>query len=136
MTVYRVIPVGDLDLSPKDPVTGRRSPMLLTGAAYVRQVIAVKFKFIQGEWFIDQRQGVPYAIEVFVANPNLDRIRTLLRKILLSTQEVSSVTKLLLTFTPGTRKLAVDFDVQLVAGGVISVRQPDPPFIITLPKAA
>ncbi len=134
--IYRVIPIGDLELTDPDPITGKRRVKMVTGAQYARQKIAARLRFFEREWFVDQRQGVPYYTEVYVMNPNLDRIRTMYKKIILSVQEVVSVDKIKLTFDPKARALAVEFDASLVEGGVLAVRQPDPPFIITLPRAA
>ncbi len=136
MTIYRIIPPGDIDLGPPDLITAKRSPILISGAQYARQKIMVRLKFFEKEWFIDQRQGVPYYSEVYRVNPNLDRIRTIYRKVILSVQEVETVDKLTLAFDRKLRTLGIEFDASLVAGGVLSVRQPDPPFIITLPRAA
>lgn len=136
MTVFRVIPMGDLVLGDPDPITNLCKVVMIEGPEYVRQTIQTKLKFVAGEWFRDLREGVPYDQDVFIANPDLDRIRTIFRQAILSVQEVQNITKLTMVFDRVRRTLAIEFDVQLVAGGVLSVRQPDPPFIISLPKAA
>lgn len=127
MTLYRIIPAGDLDLGPN------LQGVLLRGSAYVRQKISQRLKFIQGEWFADQRLGVPYYEDIFAKNPNLDIVRTILLNALLSVQEVGSVDWLTFSLTNETRQLAISFQANLVSGGVLLVRQPDPPFIITVP---
>lgn len=123
-------------ISATQPAMSKRRVALISGPAYVRQKIQTRLKFFEKEWFIDMRLGVPYYTEVYVQNPNLDRISTLFKKVILSIQEVSSIEKLLLTFDSKSRSLAVEFDCSLVSGGVLTVRQPDPPFIITIPRAA
>lgn len=134
MAVFRVIPPGDIALGVPDPVTGKRRVLLVTAAPYVRQKLATRFKFVEGEWFNDRRQGIPYETEIFVVNPNVDRIRTIFKQVIMSIQEVANLTFLEVLFARGTRTMSVAFDAQLVDGGVLSVRQPDPPFIITLPR--
>lgn len=135
MAVFKVIPPGDLVLSAPDPSrNNKRRIMLVTGPAYVRQKIQTRLKFLEGEWFNDLRQGIPYTTEIFVQNPNLDRIRSIIRQAILSVQEVASLTSLTLLFAKNTRAISVAFEAQLVTGGVLSIRQPDPPFIITLPR--
>jgi hypothetical protein len=136
MAVWRLIPVGDLLLSDPDPVTGKRAPVMLTGAEYVRQTISTRLKFFQGEWFNDMREGVPYYVDLFIPNPDPNRLSSMFRKILLSVQEVASVKRLTVKLDLRSRVAALEFDVQLVAGGVLKVRQPDPPFIVTLPRSA
>lgn len=128
MAIYRVIPAGDIDLGPD------RRGVLLRGPEFVRTKLSQRLRFFLGEWFIDRRQGVPYFQDVFVKNPDLDVVRAIFRQVMVSIQEVSSIPMLDLTYDSGARRLAVSFDAHLVAGGVLQVRQPDPPFIIQLPS--
>lgn len=136
MAVYRIIPPGDVLLGPKDPTTGKRRIVMYSGVDYVRQKIAVRLKFFLGEWFRDTRQGVPWFRDVLVQNPDLNVIRSVYRAVILSVQEVSSVDRIDLVWTKPLREVAVEFDATLVAGGVLLVRQPDPPFIIQVQRAA
>lgn len=136
MAIYRIIPPGDVDLTAVNPVTGKRTLVMLTGAAYARQKIMVRLKFFFKEWFRNQREGIPYYDDVFIVGPDLDHIRSIYRKVILSVQEVDTVTKIDLVFDRVSRTLAVEFEAQLVTGGVLAVRQPDPPFVISIPRTA
>jgi|GEM_PF-1456259 len=134
MPLYRVIPAGDLALS-----GGRGEPRRLVtsvGVAYVRQKIASRLKFFLGEWFRDLRLGVPYYRNILVKNADLDVARTLLRRTILSVQEVASITRLVLANDARARTLAVEFEARLVEGGVLIVHQPDPAFVIPYMRAA
>lgn len=123
--LYRVIPAGDVDL-----VSGR--PVILQGPEAVRQKIATRLKFFLGEWFLNLREGLPYFRVVLVRRPDITLIRTLYRRAILSVQEVASLTSLDVDYDPRVRAVAVEFDAELVKGGVLSVRQPNPPFVIDL----
>lgn len=132
MTVFLVIPPGDIELS--EPVNGKRSVMLVSGPEYVKQKIASRLRFFLGEWFLDQRLGVPYFRDVLGQNPQIEVIRSILRQVILSVQEVTTISQLDLTHDKDERTLAVAFDCALVEGGVLEVRQPDPLFILQVQR--
>ena len=135
MTVWRVIPAGDVELGPVK-ANGKRSISLVTGPRYVRQKIAARLNFFLDEWFLDRRLGVPYYRDVLLMNPDLDIARSVFRTVILSVQEVATVDKLTLAFDTKDRTLAMEFDAPLVAGGILHVRQPDSPFIIRVQRKA
>lgn len=133
MALYRKIPAGDIEF---EVVNGKLRPRMVTGAEYTKIKIAQRLKFFLGEWFRDKRQGVPYFRDVFVKNPDVDLIRSIFRKVILSVQEVAEVTRVVTNYDRANRILAVEFEARLVEGGVLVIRQPDPAFIIDLAKAA
>lgn len=127
--LFRLIPEGDIDLA--DGVV-----VVLGGPQFVRQKIATRLKFFLGEWFLDLREGIPYYRDSLVKNPDLEIVRTLYRAVILSVQEVKRIDRLDLKYDSGKRTLGVEFDISLIDGGVLQVRQPDPAFIIALARAA
>ncbi len=134
MAIFVIIPPGDIKLTPKDPITGKRSVAIVTGVGYVRQKISTRLRFFLGEWFLDQREGVPYYRDVFVKNPDLAVIRSVFRQVIQSVQEVREIRTLTVAYNRADRTLGVSFDVRLVGGGVLVVRQPDAPFIISVER--
>lgn len=68
-----------------------------------------RFNFWLGEWFLDVRQGVPYLTTVFVKNPDINAIRQLFRKIILTTPNIVSVAELVVNYNPGQRSLFYSF---------------------------
>jgi hypothetical protein len=143
LPVYRVIPTGDLALT-RDPdkrATGLAalgaggSLVVIEGVAQVRQRLATRFKFFQGEWFLDTREGIPYYRDVLVAQPDLPLIRSMFRRAILDTPGVLSLPRLTLSFDRPTRTLSVAFQA-VVNGGVVEVLPGDKDFLVDLPTAA
>jgi hypothetical protein len=134
MAIVRIVPVGDVELVRKE--NGKRDLLLASGPEFVRFKIAQRLKFFLGEWFLNLREGVPFYAVVLIQNPDLEFVRSLYRRVILSVQEVASVDNITLDWNQETRRLAVTFDAQLVRGGTLAVRQPDPAFVLDFSKAA
>src|SRR5688572_17356184 len=111
MAVFQIIPAGDLAL-----VNG--SYVVASGPEYIRQSIAARFKFFLGEWFRDQREGVPYYRDVFKKNPDLDVVRAIFRRILEETPGVIEVTRFDIVFNHAERSLAFNFEARVTDGVV------------------
>ena len=133
--LYRVIPAGDLDIVDGDLV-------LLDGIDWFRQALSCRFKFFLGEWFLDLREGIPYYRHVFVANPDLDVIRSIFRQVALSMTRASGapvvreLPRFDVIYTPSTRSLEFDFQAVLDTGDVVNVMPGDAPFVITVQRQA
>lgn len=87
-----------------------------------------KFLFVQGEYFLDQREGIPYFQIVFVKNPNLFVIRSVFSRIILAQSGVASLLSIDVSRTPD-RKGKFSFRALSVNGRVISGGS-DQPFIV------
>lgn len=127
MAVLRIIPAGDLAIVNGDLFVLGKTPE--TRVQYIRQKIAARFKFFLAEWFLDEREGVPYYREVFVKNPNIPLIRSLFLKVLRETPGVLSVPTFSVRFDPAARTLTFDFQA-IVDGGELVVSPEDDDFII------
>jgi hypothetical protein len=125
MALFRIVPRGDLEIV-------NNLPSLLTGMESRRQKLSQRFKFFLGEWFLDQRQGVPYFRHVFVKNPNLDVVRRLFRKIVVSVDGVTSVPRFELRFEPQSRNLYFDFEAVFDDGERLVVAATDREFVVTI----
>lgn len=113
-----------------DPATGDLAvPIrILRGKEAVAQTIGVRFRWFSGEWFLDQREGVPYYRDVLVKSPDQILISSIFRAVLRSTPGVKLVKSFRATLDPVTRTLTVDFEAVLDNGSVIRAAQE--PFII------
>lgn len=99
---------------------------LITGDEAVKQKLSIRLRFVLGEWFLDQRIGVPYFESVFVKNPDEGRIRDIFRQTVLTTPGVSDLRELLVTLG-SDRILRVTFIAVLDSGSEIDF---DEEFII------
>lgn len=129
MAIFRIIPAGDLALDEDGDL------VILEDLAYLRQKLAVRFKFFLGEWFLDLREGVPYYRDVFVKNPNLDVIRSLFRRLILGTPGVIGLPRFELFYDEAARQASFAFQAQ-AKSGVIEVTPDDDEFIVDLNEAA
>jgi hypothetical protein len=97
---------GDIDLSAGDLV-------FVTGADAVAQHLKIRLRFVRGEWFLDQRVGIPYRSQIWVKNPNLAAIRTTYRRSILSTPGVDKLERIDLSFDAPTREMRLEFSAKL-----------------------
>ncbi|HYQ47149.1 MAG TPA: hypothetical protein VER11_34500 [Polyangiaceae bacterium] len=104
---------------------------LVEGPDAIRQKLSARFKFFLAEWFLDQRQGIPYYRDVFTKNPNLDVVRSLFKKVILGCPGVLSLASYSLSFDESARQLTFRFQA-MVTGGVVSVAPEDQDFILDL----
>ncbi len=85
---------------------------------------AIKLKhrlaFVLGEWFLDQRLGVPYFDVVFVKNPDIEVIRRMFRRIILSCPPIADVKSLDVYFLKAERKLVYEFQAVAEDGRTIT----------------
>lgn len=113
-----------------DPVTGdlRFPPVIIFGGEAVAQRVRVRFKWFLGEWFLDQRLGVPYFQDILIKNPDPILISFIFKKVLTTTPGVASVSTFNATLDAATRTLTVSFEATLDSGGLLTAAAV--PFII------
>ncbi len=108
-----------LDTVTHDLAIERGDLALVRGRDAIAQDIATRLQFFQGEWFLDQRVGMPYFKEVLVKNPDLGAVRFVIRSAILSTPGVRSLESFSLTFDGATRALNVTFTAKTVDDEVL-----------------
>lgn len=95
----------------------------------VAQILRSRILFFKGEWFLDQREGVPYFEEILTKNPSLEVIRSIYRGVISKTPGVLAVVSLTLLPDYPNRVLTVSFSVIYDGvNGAIDV----PPFLVEL----
>lgn len=97
---------GDLDINELGDVSTTSS---------VSQAVAVRLRWFLGEWRLGPTFGLPYYEEVFVKNPNLTKIKFLLRELVIGVEGVSDVTKIEIELDRKTRRAQIA--VAFVADG-------------------
>lgn len=103
-------------------------PKIIHGAEAVAQRVRVRFKWFLGEWFLDQRQGVPYYQDILIKNPDPILISFIFRRVLLSTPGVRSVASFNASLDRQSRTLTVDFEATLDDDSILTATAE--PFII------
>jgi hypothetical protein len=105
-----------------DTATGDMAlpPRYVVGADAIVQRLSIRFQFWLGEWFLDQRQGVPYIDQVFVKAPDLALITRLFRRVVTSTPGIAQVKSMSLDLDRPSRTLRVrNLQAVLVSGSTL-----------------
>lgn len=102
---------GDLDLSTGDLV-------LIDGPESIAQHLRIRLRFFLGEWYLDQRVGIPYFQTIFLKGAKYDVIREIFRKAIVNTPGVIEVLNLELEYIDTERLLRVTFDARVVGADV------------------
>ena len=76
---------GDLDIT-------NNAISLVDGYDYIGQSWLIRLRTIHGEWFLDQRIGIPYFEYILIKNPSETLVRSLFRQ---ATYSVSGIKEIL-----------------------------------------
>lgn len=106
MSDFKLDTFGELDLTTRDL-------QFVTGADAVAQHLKIRLRFIRGEWFLDQRIGIPYYSQIFVKSPNLAAVETIYRRAITETPGVESLDRFDFDFDARTRELSITFSAKL-----------------------
>lgn len=98
-------------------------------AAETAQRLRVRFRFFQGEWFLNRREGTPWFQSILVKDPSDQTIRAVFSQIITGTEGVKSLDSLSFDLDTSTRTLAVDFDGTLQDDTTFTSKD-FPPFIM------
>lgn len=81
--------------------------VLISDSDETVQSVRIRLRFYLGEWFLDNRLGVPFYEQVFVKNPDLTQVEGLLRGVILETPGMATLTSYRQTLDGETRTLTV-----------------------------
>jgi len=112
---------GDLDL------TGHRLN-LITGTAAIEQQLRFRCRYFEGEWFLDERQGIPFLRAVLIKNPDLQLIEHLFRAATRTTPGIRLVTNVEISLDVTTRTLTVRIAATMDTGEPVVFQ----PFIVEI----
>jgi hypothetical protein len=82
---------------------------IVSDGAEVAQAVKIRLRLVLGEWFLDTRLGTDYPGVVWVKGPDLMAVEGLLRRTILETPGMATLTAYSQTFTTSTRSLVVTF---------------------------
>lgn len=105
-----------LSAATHDLIINDKNLLLINNAERVAQQIKITLLAFKGEWFLDQRFGVPYLDSVMVKNPNMAYIRGILRTKILDVPGVKTVVSLSCALNVQERTLTVSYEVSTEYG--------------------
>lgn len=85
--------------------------IIISNAEQVAQQIKCRLKFWLGEWFLDNRKGVPYLDSILIKNPAMQQIRSIFRAQITGIEGVSKLDNLTLDWDRKARVLTVNYAV-------------------------
>jgi len=79
----------------------------------VRQAVRIRLLWFFEEWRFAPFLGVPYWAEVLIKNPNIGRIRRIIREQCMLVREVQDVRNIIIEINANTRVARFTFDLAL-----------------------
>lgn len=80
----------------------------------IAQNLAIRLRFIQGEWFLNIFAGIPYYQYFFIKNPNQIQVETFLKDEIANTRGVIAINSFSSDFNGNTRKFSVNFGCTVI----------------------
>lgn len=107
-----------LDPSTGDLVFEDFDLALVGGVDQIAQNLAIRLRFIFGEWFLNTLAGVPYYQYFFIKNPNQIQVETFLKDEIANTPGIIDITSFSSSFNGSNRKFAVNFSCRSINGNL------------------
>lgn len=104
---------GDLDL------VSRRLRLTTRGEEALAQKLRVRLGLAQGDWFMDQRVGVPYYTDIMGKQPT-GAAEALLRRVIMTCPGVAALEAFSLT-RGADRRARLSFAVRSVTGDIVTI---------------
>lgn len=89
---------------------------LLDGIDAIAQSCTIRLQFFQGEWFLDQRLGVPWFQRILGQKPRLNAVSNILQKAITLTPGILAITGFEMDFDLPTRTLSITFTAETTEG--------------------
>jgi len=106
MSDFALDEFGDLDLSKNDL-------QIIDGSDAVAQHLLIRLRLFRGEWFLDQRVGIPYYTDILLKAPNLIAVRGIFARAVATTPGVKKIERFDLGYDRSARTLEVAFSALL-----------------------
>jgi len=100
MIDFLLTSTGDIYIGPEGDIATTNS---------VAQAVYIRVKWFLGEWRLGPDKGFPYFEEVFVKNPNLTKIKFLLRDLIITVEGVTNVGSIDIEPDLKTRKAKISY---------------------------
>jgi len=79
----------------------------------IRQAVAIRLKWIYHEWRLGPEFGLPWFEEIWVKNPNILKIKSLIRSEIVQVQGVDNAIVTNVQYDPKSRKAKFDYDIYI-----------------------
>ena len=110
----------DIALDPKtgDLVFKDFDFSLIGGVDQIAQNLAIRLRFMRGEWFLNTLAGIPYYQYFFIKNPNQIQVESFLKDEIANTNGVIEITSFNSNFDGASRQYSVNFGCRTVNGNL------------------
>lgn len=88
------------------------SPVILTGIEAIKQKVKLRLRFFLGEWFLNTSEGVSWRQNIFVKNPNMTIVNSVIKEAILGTTGINGIVSFELLIDKTNRTLTVNFKAQ------------------------
>lgn len=89
---------------------------LIDDTRQIMQNLAIRLRFILGEWFLDITQGVPYFEFFFIKAPNLIQIESILKQEIVTTRGIVELISFSSDYEARRRIFSVKFSARSISG--------------------
>jgi hypothetical protein len=79
--------------------------------AGIRQAVIIRLRWFLDEWRFAPQFGMPYFEEILVKNPDIERIKVIIREECLTVDGVKDITDITVTFDTHSRKVGFRFNI-------------------------
>ena len=106
----------ELDKVTNDLVFNGFDFSLVDDTNQIMQNLAIRLRFILGEWYLDITQGVPYFEVFFRKAPNQIQIESILKEEIVNTRGIVELTSFESDFDSRNRVYSVKFSARSISG--------------------
>lgn len=89
---------------------------LVDDTKQIMQNLAIRLRFVLGEWYLDITQGVPYFEFFFIKAPNLIQIESILKEEIVKTRGIVEILSFESDYVPQRRIFRVKFSAKSISG--------------------
>lgn len=77
----------------------------------IRQAILIRLRWFLDEWLFAPRFGMPYFEEILVKNPDIERVKTIIRDECLTVEGVTDIKDIVVNFDTRRRHVSFVFSI-------------------------
>lgn len=89
---------------------------LVDDTRQIMQNLAIRLRFVLGEWYLDITAGVPYFEVFFIKAPNQIQIESILKEEIVNTRGIVELTSFESDFDTRNRVFSVKFGARSISG--------------------